>query len=135
MHTIQGILRTDLLITPMFPSGDVEHKFTASCSHDQHSLNAPLRLRLENYATESHAVNCPATHLMTRAQNDLESPKQYMDNDRPNNPMRMTGFRPTRSDIRLQCSTVIACVRKNNDSLYYMSLSSMRHQPRQKPYD
>ena len=57
MHTIQSILRTDLLITPMFPSGDVQHKFTASYNYMGYSLNAPLRLRLENDAGESHLLS------------------------------------------------------------------------------
>ena len=53
--------------------------------------------------------------LMTAPQNVLERPKQYMDSDRPINPVMITGFRPTWSDILLQCRTVMACVAKNMD--------------------
>ena len=55
------------------------------------------------------------THLKTRPRNVFERPKQYMERDRPSSPMRMTGLRPTRSEVRLQCSTVMACVRKKRD--------------------
>ena len=38
-----------------------------------------------------------------------------MDNESPKSPVIMTGFRPTRSDRRLQCRTVIACVAKKRE--------------------
>ena len=54
-------------------------------------------------------------YLRIRPQKVLERPKQYMDSDNPKRPVKMIGFRPRRSDIRLQYNTVNACVKKNND--------------------
>ena len=69
-------------------------------------------MRLSHILLPSTAMEA---HLKTRPQNVVDNPKQYIDSDRPNKPVRITGFRPTRSEVRLQCSTVIAWVRKNND--------------------
>ena len=49
-------------------------------------------------------------YLITAPQNVRERPKQYMDNDKPIRPVMNTGFRPTWSEILLQCMTVRACV-------------------------
>ena len=38
-----------------------------------------------------------------------------MDNESPKRPVIITGFRPRRSDRRLQCRTVIACVAKKRE--------------------
>ena len=54
-------------------------------------------------------------NLTTAPQNVWESPKQYMDNDKPTKPDMITGLRPTWSEIRLQCRTVAACVAKKMD--------------------
>ena len=54
-------------------------------------------------------------HLITSPQNDLDNAKQYMESERPNRPVRMTGFRPIWSDSLLQCRIVHASVAKNRD--------------------
>ena len=53
--------------------------------------------------------------LNTNPQKVLDRPKQYIEMDKPNKPIKMTGFRPIWSDTRLQCSTVSACVAKNSE--------------------
>ena len=54
-------------------------------------------------------------HLITNPRKVFDKPKQYIETDKPNKPVKMTGFRPIWSDTRLQCSTVRACVAKNNE--------------------
>ena len=56
-----------------------------------------------------------AMHLITSPQKVLDRPKQYIEADKPNNPVKMTGFRPMWSENRLQCNTVRACVAKNKE--------------------
>lgn len=87
-----------LLSTPMLP------------------LRAPLRLRLQYGVIMSDTASAArVAHLTTRPQKVRDRPKLYMDNESPKSPVMMTGFRPTRSDKRLQCSTVMACVAKKRE--------------------
>lgn len=106
---------TDLFITPMLPS-----KVQSQRSIEERKTNilrAPFKLRLRLAVNRRTVVKIRLTYLITRAQNDLEIPKQYIDIDSPDNPIRMTGLRPTRSEALLQCSTVKAWVRKKRDCL------------------
>lgn len=65
-------------------------------------LSAPFKLRLCTRVSgrNQHKVDC--TCLRTAPQNVVDRPKQYIDSERPNNPVMMTGLRPMWSDRRLQ---------------------------------
>lgn len=77
-------------------------------------FKAPFKLRLaigKNISTWHWALGMGLNdYLITAPQNVRERPKQYMDNDKPIRPVMNTGFRPTWSEILLQCMTVRACV-------------------------
>ena len=81
-----------LFKTPIFPSSN-SHR-GAKMETRRYVLRAPLKHRLN-----------------TRPENVRESPKQNMESDKPNRPPRMTGFRPMRSERRLQFNTVNACAK------------------------
>ena len=72
-------------------------------------LSAPFKLRLKGIL--ANLITGARTYLKTSPQKVVESPKQNIEIDSPKSPIRMMGFRPIRSDIRLQCSTVKAMVR------------------------
>ena len=55
------------------------------------------------------------TCLKTAPQYDVDSPKLYIDKERPNNPVRRIGLRPTTSESLLHSKTVTAWVAKKMD--------------------
>jgi hypothetical protein len=133
MHTIQSILRTDLLITPMFPSGDVQHKFTASYNHMEYSLNAPLRLRLENDASESHLLSITVMQV-------CDAPYDKGP-ERPREPKAVHGQRQTKqahendrfSTHKVGHSTPMQhrhSLREEKQRFLVLHIIIMRHQPR-----
>jgi hypothetical protein len=91
-----------LLITPILP------------------FKAPFRARLsvKCLAIGTHG-KIERSNLRTSPKKVLDRPKQYIEIDNPNNPVKMTGFRPMWSDIRLQWRTVRACVAKNRECYMY----------------
>lgn len=64
---------------------------------------------------EKRHINKKLKHLITNPQKLFDKPKQYIEMDKPNKPVKITGFRPIWSESRLQCNTVRACVAKNNE--------------------
>ena len=65
-----------LLITPMFP------------------LSAPFKARLETLSARVPNAWYCQSYLKTSPQKVLDNAKQYMERQRPNKPVRTTGFRP-----------------------------------------
>ena len=57
-----------------------------------------------------------SVHLIAKAVNVRERPKQSIDKALPIRPTRRTGLRPIRSDILQHCRTVAASAMKNRDS-------------------
>ena len=81
-----------LLITPTLP------------------LSAPFKARLEKCLLGSFQGQTCESYLKMNPEKVFDSAKQYMESERPNRPVRMTGFRPIRSESPPQCMTVHAWV-------------------------
>ena len=56
----------------------------------QRAVQASTEEIVRNYVLES----TKAAHLMTSPQKVFDNPKQNIDNDKPNRPVSITGFRP-----------------------------------------
>jgi len=83
-------------------------------------FKAPLKHRLQSLLGQViliRKVKNSLTHLITRPQNVLDSPKEYIDSDKEKSPTSNIGFLPATSLSLDQCNTVIACVAKNNDCI------------------
>jgi hypothetical protein len=90
---------------------------TSLTGKPQHKISPPTYIPVE-HSTETTTVatfsqaNAPrlydSIHLITKAVNVLERPKQSIDKALPIRPISRTGFRPIRSDILPHCRTVAA---------------------------
>ena len=67
-------------------------------------------------------------HLMIRVPRVRDKPKQKLDTLRPSRPSRTTGRRPTKSDNRLQCHVVSACVTKKRESYEKVGMEDLCEQ-------
>jgi hypothetical protein len=71
---------------------------------------------MQTLITPIFPFNNPARALlMTRVQNVLDRPNAIIEKNRPDRPIKRTGFRPMRSERRLQWRTVSASVAKKRD--------------------
>ena len=86
-----------LLITPILP------------------FSAPFKARLGTCQLVFLGSNAVHSHLKANPQKVFDNAKQYMESERPNRPIRITGFLPIWSESLLQCRTVHAWAAKNKD--------------------
>ena len=95
--------------------------------HPFHNANIAIQSATEtatsyirSMSSAYRLLDYQATYLSTTPQNVLDSPKQYIEIDRPKRPVRSTGLRPIRSERRLRWKIVQASVMKNKE--YFKSL-------------
>lgn len=77
-------------------------------------FNKPHIQRLKGLSP--HPGGESGTDLITSSKKVVERPKKSIEIHKPESPMSTTGFRPTRSDIRLHCITAMDWVTKKRDS-------------------